>query len=130
MPVPLIGCPTARPSVFVFVSTRCGPCLEMLPALARWQESLTDSVTLAAIFSGEAEEIERLCQENELSRVLAQEADETFTAYALRATPSAVLIDANGVIAGAPAEGVPAIEALIRSAVAQSEPRGIVVHAG
>ena len=119
-----------RPSVFVFVSTRCGPCLEMLPALARWQESLTDSVTLAAIFSGEAEEIERLCQENELSRVLAQEADETFTAYALRATPSAVLIDANGVIAGAPAEGVPAIEALIRSAVAQSEPRGIVVHAG
>jgi uncharacterized membrane protein YphA (DoxX/SURF4 family)/thiol-disulfide isomerase/thioredoxin len=120
----------ARPAVLVFLSTSCGPCLEMLPALARWQQSLAGTLTLAAIFSGESIEVERLSQENELSTVLTQEAEEMFTAYALRATPSAVLIDAAGVIAGAPAEGVPAIEALMRAAVAQSEPRGIVVHAG
>jgi len=120
----------ARPAVFVFISTACGPCLAMLPTLARWQQSLVGSLTLAAIFSGEEAEVERLSTEHELSTALLQAAEETFTAYALRATPSAVLIDAEGVIAGAPAEGVPAIEALIRSAVAQSEAPGMVVHAG
>jgi hypothetical protein len=47
--------------------------------------------------------------------VLSQEANEVFESYALRATPSAVWIDPEGVIAGAPAEGVPAIEALVRT---------------
>jgi thiol-disulfide isomerase/thioredoxin/uncharacterized membrane protein YphA (DoxX/SURF4 family) len=117
----------ARATVLVFVSTSCGPCLQMLPTLAGWQQSLADSLTLSAIFSGEAAEIERLSDEHELSLVLAQDVDEAFTLYALRATPSAVLIDSDGVIAGAPAEGVSAIEALIRSALAQA---ALVVHSG
>jgi len=120
----------ARPAMLVFVSTSCGPCLTMLPTLARWQQSLAGTLTLAAIFSGEATEVERLSQEHELGTALGQDVDETFTAYALRATPSGVLVDANGMIAGAPAEGVPAIEALIRSAVAQAQPNEIAVHAG
>ena len=120
----------ARPAVLVFVSTSCGPCLQMLPTLARWQQSLADSLTLSAIFAGEAAEIERLSEEHELSGALAQDRDETFIAYALRATPSAVLIDQDGTIAAAPAEGVPAIEALIRSALAKSALGGIVVHSG
>jgi thiol-disulfide isomerase/thioredoxin len=56
----------ARPAVLVFLSTSCGPCLEMLPALARWQQSLADTLMLTAIFSGEAAEVERLSQEHEL----------------------------------------------------------------
>lgn len=117
----------AKPAVLVFVSTSCGPCLTMLPALARWQQSLADTLTLAAIFSGEAGEVERLSEEHELGTVLAQDVDETFTEYALRATPSGVLIGADGVISGAPAEGAPAIEALIRSGVAGAKP---LVNAG
>ena len=120
----------SRRAVLVFVSTSCGPCLQMLPMLARWQESLADNLALTAVFSGEREAIDRLCKEHDLSAALAQESDEVFGLYALRATPSAVLIDTDGTIAGAPAEGVPAIEALIRSALAQSEPRQLVVHLG
>ena len=120
----------AQPAVLVFVSTSCGPCLTMLPALARWQQSLADTLTLAAIFSGETGEVERLSAEHELGTALAQDVDETFTAYALRATPSGVLIDADGIIAGAPAEGAPAIEALIRSGVARAGLAASVVHAG
>lgn len=119
-----------KPTMLVFVSTSCGPCLTMLPALARWQQSLADTLTLAAIFSGEAGEVERLSEEHELSTALAQEMDETFTSYALRATPSGVLIDADGVIAAAPAEGVPAIEALIRSALAGAKVPEVAVQAG
>ncbi len=116
--------------VLVFVSTGCGPCLEMLPTLGRWQDSLGDALALAAVFSGEREAIERLCDEHDLSLALAQELDEILTLYALRVTPSAVLLDPDGTVAAAPAEGVPAIEGLIRSALSAREARGIAVHAG
>lgn len=110
-----------RPTMLVFVSTGCPACIDMLPSLGRWQESLAQSVTLAAIFTGEREDIERLCEEHELKLVLAHETMEAFELYRLRATPSAVPIGFNGVIAGPPAEGVPAIEALIRTAVAEPD---------
>jgi peroxiredoxin len=106
----------AQPAVLIFLSTHCMPCLTMLPKLAEWQESLAHAMALPAIFSGEQAEIDRVAEEAGLSVVLAQEGSEVFGLYAMRATPSAVLIDADGVIASAPAEGVPAIEALIRSA--------------
>jgi thiol-disulfide isomerase/thioredoxin/uncharacterized membrane protein YphA (DoxX/SURF4 family) len=118
---------SGKRTVLVFVSTRCGPCLQMMPALARWQESLSDSAALTAIFSGEREEIERLCEEHGLSMALSQENDEVFTLYRLRATPSGVLVNADGTIASIPAEGVPAIEALIRSSLAPAADRPLVV---
>ena len=119
-----------RPAVLVFVSTACGPCLDMLPTLGRWQDSLSGSVTLAAIFSGEREEVERLCAEHELRLALVQQENEAFDLYELRATPSGVLVDVNGIIASAPAEGPPAIEALIRSAAAQEQPLELAIERG
>ena len=83
-----------------------------------------------AIFEGAREEVERVSAEYELSPVLAQKGQEAFELYALRATPSAVLIDSDGVIAGAPAEGVTAIEALIRTAAAESRPFELAVERG
>jgi thiol-disulfide isomerase/thioredoxin len=119
---------SGRSAVLVFVSTTCGPCLQMLPSLARWQQTLAETLSLVAVFSGERPDIERLCDEHELNGALAQEGDDTFKLYALRATPSAVLIDPDGLIGSSPAEGVAAIEALIRSRLAQSEPAGLAVH--
>ncbi len=118
----------SRPTVLVFVSTGCGPCQAMLPSLAHWQDALSGSVTLAAIFEGGREEVERLTAEHELTLALAQAEREAFELYALRATPSAVLIGIDGAIAAAPAEGVPAIEALIRTAAAESGPVELVVQ--
>lgn len=118
----------ARPTVLVFLSTACGPCLAMLPSLARWQDSLAGSVTLAALFAGEREDVERLSEEHELRVALAQDDTGTFQLYRLRATPTAVLVDADRLIAGAPAEGPPAIEALVRTAVAGSGPSELVIE--
>lgn len=111
-----------RSAVLVFVSTNCDPCLQLLPMLSRWQESLAPSLALAAIFSGEQAEVDRLSEEHGLGLVLGQESNQTFELYGLRATPSAVLIGADGLIGGAPAEGVPAIEALIRVALSRDAP--------
>ncbi len=117
-----------RPSVLVFLTTTCGPCLELLPTLGRWQDSLSNSLTLTAIFTGEREDVERLSAEHELSLALAQPGNETFELYELRATPSAVLVEVNGIIASAPAEGVPAIEALVRTAAARARPVELIVE--
>jgi uncharacterized membrane protein YphA (DoxX/SURF4 family)/thiol-disulfide isomerase/thioredoxin len=117
----------ARPTVLVFLSTACGPCLAMLPSLAHWQDSLAGSVTLAALFAGEREDVERLSEEHEL-RLALQNDTGTFELYRLRATPTAVLVDADRLIAGAPAEGPPAIEALVRTAVAGSGPHELVIE--
>jgi thiol-disulfide isomerase/thioredoxin len=119
-----------RPAVLVFVSTTCGPCIQMLSDLARWQESLSASITLATVFSGERDEVERLAEEHRLAIALAQDANETFELYALRATPSAVEIASDGTIGSAPAEGSPAIEALIRTMLSRGPSQRLLVHQG
>ena len=113
---------TARPTVLVFVSTGCGPCMTLLPSLAHWQDALSGSVTVAAIFEG-ARAGSRARQRRARAEPRAgADGREAFELYALRATPSAVLITGDGAIAGAPAEGVTAIEALVRTAAAESRP--------
>lgn len=115
-----------RSAVLVFVSTSCDPCRQMLPTLARWQDSLADALPVAAVFSGEPSDIEALVGEQGLMQALAQEGEETFTAYGLRATPSAVLINSDGTVGALAAEGVPAIEALVRSALAEQS--SLAIH--
>ena len=117
-----------RPVVLVFVSTTCGPCLQMLPELARWQKSLSGTLTLGAVFAGDPAAVERLSDEHGLSLVLAEDVNEVFESYALRATPSGLLISAEGKIDSSPAEGLPAVEALVRSAVRRAQPIELVVH--
>jgi uncharacterized membrane protein YphA (DoxX/SURF4 family)/thiol-disulfide isomerase/thioredoxin len=119
-----------RPAVLVFVSTGCGPCLQMLPDLARWQDSLAESLTLGVIFSGDRQEVEQLAAEHGLSIALAQEANETFELYGLRATPSGLEIASDGTIASAPAEGLAAIEALVRTVLSRTSEQRFLVHQG
>jgi uncharacterized membrane protein YphA (DoxX/SURF4 family)/thiol-disulfide isomerase/thioredoxin len=110
-----------RAAVLVFVSTTCPACVQLLPVLARWQQSLAGTVTLATVFSGGPWEIQRLSEQHGLSTVLAEEVGETtLELYRLRATPSAVMV-VDGRIDGGPAEGAPAIESMIRAAIRRTD---------
>lgn len=120
-----------RPVILVFISTECGPCLQFLPDLGRWQEVLRESVSLTVVFAGQREAIERLTSQHELRSALAQRASEVFELYALRATPSAVAIEPPGVLAVTAAEGPAAIEVLIRATLATSASGSLAVeHVG
>jgi thiol-disulfide isomerase/thioredoxin len=117
-----------RPAVLVFVSDQCGPCLALLPSLPGWQRTLSERLTLATIFAGDRDACRRLAEEHALPAPMSQEVDETFNEYRLRATPTAVLVGADGRIGSRPAEGGPAIEALIRSAVGHAVDPPLLVH--
>jgi thiol-disulfide isomerase/thioredoxin len=111
-----------RPVVLVFVSTGCPACIQLLPVLSRWQDSLSDAVTLATIFSsGSQWEVQRLSEQHRLSVVMTEEVGHsTIELYRLRATPAAVLVT-DGLIASRPAEGQSAIESLIRAALRRAD---------
>jgi thiol-disulfide isomerase/thioredoxin len=116
------------PVALVFVSDQCGPCLALMPSLRDWQQTLGERLTLATLFGGDLEAARHLAREHGLPAAMSQGEDEVFREYRLRATPTAVLIDAAGAIAAPPAEGGPAIEALIRSAVGRSGRPKLLVH--
>ncbi len=118
-----------KPAVLTFVSTGCGQCLQMLPTLGRWQQSLNDSLTLTAIFSGEPAESPGW-RRRAISTPRSPRTTRRHSTSTGCGPHPPVLIDPDGIIAGSPAEGVPAIEALIRSALATSPGAGLVVHSG
>ena len=118
-----------RPIVLVFVSTHCEPCLDLLSTLAGWQRSLEESLQLLAVFAGEYDEVEQLHRQEGLSLAVVQAEEEAFNGYALRATPSAVLITTDGEIGDLPAQGAAGIEALVRSALSKESPAIFKVYA-
>jgi hypothetical protein len=107
-------------AVVVFLSAGCQPCRALAPQLARWQDTV--ELTIVPIFSGPPAAVEALVEETGLSLALRQAAGEASAAYNLRQTPAAITVGPHGQIASAPAIGAPAIEALIRAALASRGP--------
>lgn len=110
-----------RPVVVAFVSPGCGPCKAFLPDLARWQRTLSGTVAVLAVSDGEMEANLALADETGLGSLLVAQRARVSAQYNVRATPSAVLVDADGTIATSAALGGPAIEALVRVAVRRNE---------
>ena len=117
------------PCVLTFVQPGCGPCGDLMPDLARWQQSLAAELALPVVTYGDREEARRLTEEHGLRDVMSQNAGDISSAYKVYATPCAVLISAEGTIGSGVASGLPAIEALVRVALHRDDAAaGLVVH--
>jgi peroxiredoxin len=103
--------------VVAFVSPQCGPCKSLLPDLARWQRTVSETVALLVVSDGEMEPNIALADETGLDSLLVARQTRVRAQYDVTATPSAVLVDRDGTIATAAAVGAPAIEALVRIAL-------------
>jgi methylamine dehydrogenase accessory protein MauD len=88
-----------KPVVLVFAEPTCSVCNMVMPKIARWKQDLADSVTVAVISSGTEEANRRKVDRYGIDWVLLQETREVTMAYRTPGTPSAVLIDRNGVVA-------------------------------
>jgi peroxiredoxin/uncharacterized membrane protein YphA (DoxX/SURF4 family) len=118
----------AQRTVFVFTSATCGPCVGLLPELARWRAMLVGRLDIRVLASGDAEENRRLASEHGMPMFL-DEGAAAANAFGILGTPSAVEIDLAGQVAAPAAAGAVAIEGLIRAALKRpSEPSGIDVR--
>ncbi len=73
----------------------CGACIELLPALARAERERSD-LTIALLTTGDVMQNRMRLHGRRLSTVLRQHEHEVTTAYAVKATPAAVLVDPGG----------------------------------
>lgn len=107
------------PALLVFASQSCGPCLQMLPELIRWNETMQERITFVLIEAG-VEDAENLAaniaQHGEILTLVDSERAVS-DAYAVTATPTAVLVGVDGRIAAPQSMGAGNIEGLVRTAL-------------
>jgi hypothetical protein len=101
-----------RPVVLVFSDPACAACHRMLPEVTRWQATYAGRLTIVVLsrHTGDHGTGERIPD------ALVQSGDAAARAYRIKATPSAVLISPEGLIAAPMAGGADAIAALVASA--------------
>jgi peroxiredoxin len=104
-----------RPVLVLFTDPQCGPCNALLPEFGAWQREHEQKLTIAIVSRRDADANRPKAREHGLVNVLLQAENETADAFAVTATPAAVLVSADGVVASAAAIGADAIRALVQS---------------
>jgi uncharacterized membrane protein YphA (DoxX/SURF4 family) len=118
------------PLMLVFAHPGCTPCTAMLPEIAGWQTDHADSMTIAVVSEGTAEQNLASVATHGHRRVLLQSARETADDYAAYGTPSAIVVSRDGLIASAVAQGAPEMRALLGSFMGTAaSSTGIARHA-
>jgi peroxiredoxin len=107
---------SGRPVLIAFTDPRCGPCRRLLPRLGEWQRRHAGALTIAVVSRGEAEEIRHEAAEHGVTDLLQEREQAVSAAYGALATPSAVLVDADGRIASAVVAGEQAIAEVVAGA--------------
>jgi peroxiredoxin len=105
--------------MLIFSDPSCGPCMSLLPDLARWQREHTAQLTLALISQGTPEANRAKIAAHGITHVLLQDDREVAEAYRAAGTPMAVLVRPDGRIGSPLAPGSEAIAALVAQTVGQ-----------
>lgn len=88
----------SKPLWFFFVSPNCTPCQALLPEIEEWQSDLQDKVEFVFVSSGKPEANTEKFGAN-FKYVLLQDDKEVSALFHARWTPTAVFINADGIIA-------------------------------
>ncbi|MFE5082120.1 MauE/DoxX family redox-associated membrane protein [Streptomyces mirabilis] len=110
-----------QPLLLLFTDHACGACDALLPQVARWQQTHAERLTIAIVNGGPSADSVALSREHGLRNLLVDEDRMLLTTYGLTATPSAMLIDTDRILAATPAAGAAEIADLVTRAL---QPRG------
>ena len=104
-----------HPLLLIFARPGCAPCTALIPEIAAWRSDGDGILTLGLITQGPIGDYHRQLVATGVRHVLVQNDSEINDMFAVRLSPSAVLIAGDGTIAGGIAEGAPAIRELVAS---------------
>ena len=102
-----------RDLLVVFSDPRCGPCTALAPTVSAWQRSAPGGLRPVVISRGDGAANAGYAAEHRLDDVLVQTGREIDERFDVHATPSAVVIGADGRIASAVHAGEDQIRALV-----------------
>ncbi|WP_410873098.1 MauE/DoxX family redox-associated membrane protein [Nocardia sp. A7] len=104
-----------RAVLLVFVHPGCEMCAALARELPRWQSRVRETLTIVLVGNGDLAEHADWGRRQGVGDipVLVQQGNEAALRYRVRGTPSAVLIGADGRVAGAVARGAMAVRELI-----------------
>ena len=104
-----------KPILMFFFSPSCMPCQALLPEIESWQRDLMNKINFVFISKGtEKENAEKFAATN-FKQILLQKDNEIAEAFKAVWTPTAVLLNADGLIASHLATGDAAIRSLIEN---------------
>jgi cytochrome oxidase Cu insertion factor (SCO1/SenC/PrrC family) len=106
-----------RPVALVFVSPSCRPCHYMFPDIARWQQSLSERLTITLVVHGELAETADLAGKFGLANTLSDPKADVFRVYRGQGTPSMVIVTPEGRVGIRIRSSHGAVEAAIRRAL-------------
>jgi uncharacterized membrane protein YphA (DoxX/SURF4 family)/peroxiredoxin len=111
-----------KPIVLIFTNPTCAPCSALLPEVGRWQRDYADQLTVALLSRGSVQANRPKAIEYHLTHVVLQRDNEIDTLYGVDRTPSAVLIQSDGLIDSPLVVGAESIRALIARAAHSAVP--------
>lgn len=111
-----------KQTLLMFADPGCGPCKALTPDIAEWQQRFGDELPIAVISRGTEEANREKFVELGVKNIALQEEWEVYTEYEVRGTPSAVLIDADGVIRQPYAAGRDSIRDLVSRTFSKDQP--------
>lgn len=94
-----------KPVLLVFIDPSCGPCEEILPYLAQWQQRFSNSLLIQLISRGSLNENFQKTQQFGLKNIAVQNGIDVAASFGIRGTPSAVLIAPDGTVVSEIIEG-------------------------
>jgi len=119
----------SKPTLLFFVSPSCSPCEALVPEIENWQKNLKDRVKFVFISSGNVNENLDKFAGNGFKHILLQKENEISKTFGAEWTPTALLINAKGLIASRLATGNSAIKELIEK-VMEEDFEDEFVHIG
>ncbi len=105
-------CASGKRVLLIFSDPTCCPCNALLPEIGSWVQEHSD-LTVALISRGTREANLAKATEHGVNQILLQQGNEVADAFGAQGTPSAVLIQSDGLVASPLAAGSDAIRRLV-----------------
>lgn len=104
-PTTLATLTAQRAALLVWVRPGCGPCERVLNAVPAWREALEDVLTIRTLFRRPPEELDASVRERAVSTAAYDIEGNLGRSLGVRSSPGAVLLGADGMLAGGPVGG-------------------------